>query len=78
MTITLNQIIFFPAPKSEYFVQQHWESEYFFLETPPPPYIKSLGESKKFFITLFCVLGVVLQTILDAYILFYLHSIIIS
>jgi hypothetical protein len=31
MTKTLNQIIFFPLPKSEYFVQQHWESE-FFLE----------------------------------------------
>ena len=29
---------FFPPPKSEYFFQQHWESEYFFLEktiTPP-------------------------------------------
>ena len=23
---------FFPPPKSEYFFQQHWESEYFFLE----------------------------------------------
>jgi len=32
-TKTLNQIIiFFPPPKSEYFFQQHWESEYFFLE----------------------------------------------
>ena len=30
MTNTLNQI-FFPPPKSEYFFQQHWESE-FFLE----------------------------------------------
>ena len=31
MTKTLNQIIFFfPPPKSEYFFQQHWESEYFF------------------------------------------------
>ena len=30
MTKTLNQIIFFPPPKSEYFLQQHWESEYFF------------------------------------------------
>ena len=30
MTKFLNQIIFFPPPKSEYFVQQHWESEYFF------------------------------------------------
>ena len=26
---TLNQIIFFPQPKSEYFFQQHWDSEYF-------------------------------------------------
>jgi hypothetical protein len=26
MTKTLNQIIFFPPPKSEYFFQQHWES----------------------------------------------------
>jgi hypothetical protein len=34
MTNTLNQIIiFFPPPKSEYFVQQHWESEYFFTIT---------------------------------------------
>jgi hypothetical protein len=31
MTKTLNQIFFSP-PKSEYFFQQHWESEYFFLE----------------------------------------------
>ena len=30
MTKTLNQIIFFPPPKSEYFFQQHWESELFF------------------------------------------------
>ena len=30
MTKTLNQIIFFPPPKSDYFFQQHWESEYFF------------------------------------------------
>jgi hypothetical protein len=30
MTKTLNQIIFFPPPKSIYFFQQHWESEYFF------------------------------------------------
>ena len=29
MTKTLNQIFFFPPPKSEYFFQQHWESEYF-------------------------------------------------
>jgi hypothetical protein len=30
ITKTLNQIFFFPPPKSEYFFQQHWESEYFF------------------------------------------------
>jgi hypothetical protein len=39
MTKTLNQIIiFFPPPKSEYFFQQHWESEYIFRKktiTPP-------------------------------------------
>ena len=34
MTKTLNQIIFFPPPNSEYFFQQHWESEYFFRKTP--------------------------------------------
>ena len=34
MTKTLNQIICFPPPKSDYFFQQHWESEYF-LENGP-------------------------------------------
>ena len=35
MTKTLNQIIFFfPPPKSEYFFQQHWESEYFLRKKP--------------------------------------------
>ena len=35
MTNTLNQfIIFFPPPKSEYFFQQHWESEYFLRKKP--------------------------------------------
>jgi hypothetical protein len=34
MTKTLNQIIFFPPPKSKYFFQQHWESEYFFRKKP--------------------------------------------
>ena len=34
MTKTLNQIIFFPPPKSEYYFQQHWESEYFFRKKP--------------------------------------------
>jgi hypothetical protein len=29
VTKILNQIIPFPPPKSEYFFQQHWESEYF-------------------------------------------------
>jgi hypothetical protein len=38
MTKTLNQIIFFPPPKSEYFFQQHWESEYFFRKKPYPPF----------------------------------------
>jgi len=33
MTKTLN-LIFFPPPKSEYFFQQHWESEYFFRKKP--------------------------------------------
>ena len=43
MTITLNQrirLFFFPLPKSEYFFQQYWESEYFFrkkTQTPPIP-----------------------------------------
>ena len=34
MTKTLNQIIFFPPSKSEYFFQQRWESEYFFRKQP--------------------------------------------
>jgi hypothetical protein len=34
MTKTLNKIFFFPPPKSEYFFQQHWESEYFFRKKP--------------------------------------------
>ena len=40
MTKTLHQIIFFfPPPKSEYFFQQHWESEYLFRKkTIPPPF----------------------------------------
>ena len=37
MTKTLNQIIFFPPPKSEYFFQQHWESEYIFRKNHNPP-----------------------------------------
>ena len=38
MTKTLNQInIFFPPPKSEYFFQQQWESEYFFRKNHNPP-----------------------------------------
>ena len=35
-------------PKSEYFVQQHWESEYIFLEKKthtPPPLFKLNGRS---------------------------------
>jgi hypothetical protein len=38
MSKTLNQIIcFFSPPKSEYFFQQHWESEYFFRKKPLIP-----------------------------------------
>ena len=40
MTKTLNQIIFFPPPKSENVFQQHLESEYFFRKktiTPRAP-----------------------------------------
>ena len=40
MTKTLNQIIFFPPPKSEYFFQQHWESEYFFRKKHNPLEVK--------------------------------------
>ena len=29
--------LFFPPPKSQYFVQQHWESEYFFRKNHNPP-----------------------------------------
>jgi hypothetical protein len=32
------QIIFFPSPKSEYFFQQHWESEYLFRKNKNPPF----------------------------------------
>ena len=42
MTKTLNQIIFFPPPESEYFFQQHWVSEYIFRKktlTPPGSYM---------------------------------------
>jgi hypothetical protein len=46
MTKTLNQInIFFLPPKSEYFFQQHWESEYFFLEKNHNPPFKLNGRS---------------------------------
>jgi hypothetical protein len=38
MTKTLNQIIFFPPPKSEYFFQQHWEWEYCFRKKNIPPF----------------------------------------
>ena len=29
--------LFFPPPKSEYFFQQHWESEYFLEKKHNPP-----------------------------------------
>ena len=59
ITKTLNQIIFFPPPKSEYFFQQHWESEYFFRKkTITPLQVKwSFPYSKPFLnnkIKLFC------------------------
>ena len=31
---------FFPPPKSEYFFQQHWESEYFLEKKTYPPEVK--------------------------------------
>jgi hypothetical protein len=37
MTKILNHIIFFSPPKSEYFFQQHWESEYFLGKKPLLP-----------------------------------------
>jgi hypothetical protein len=44
MTKTLNHIIFFfPPPKPEYFFQQHWESEYFFLEKNHNPPLEELN-----------------------------------
>jgi hypothetical protein len=43
MTKTLNQI-FFSQPKSEYFFQQHWESEYFLEKNhnPLPPLLSKM------------------------------------
>ena len=43
MTKTLNQIFFFPPPKSEYYFQQHWESEYIFRKKNITPTIKLNG-----------------------------------
>ena len=37
---------FFPPPKSEYFFQQHWESEYFLGKNHNPPF-KLNGRSLK-------------------------------
>ena len=31
---SVSDYIFFPPPKSEYFFQQHWDSEYFFRKKP--------------------------------------------
>ena len=50
MTKTLNQIIFFPPPKSEYFFQQHWESEYFFRKKNITPPLQLNGRSLMFLI----------------------------
>ena len=46
-----SDFFFFPPPKSEYFVQQHWESEYLFRKKPYPPF-KLNGRSLIFPITL--------------------------
>jgi hypothetical protein len=47
VTKTLNQIIFFSPPKSEYFFQQHWESDIYLEKkniTPPGSYmVRPLG-----------------------------------
>ena len=51
MTKTLNQIIFFPPPKSEYCFQQHLESEYFLRKkiiNPPPTPFKLNGRSLRY------------------------------
>ena len=40
-----NQFIFFPPPNSEYFFQQHWESEYFFRKKTHNPPFKLNGRS---------------------------------
>jgi hypothetical protein len=45
MTKTLNQIFFFPPPKSEYFFQQHWEFEYLKKNKNIPPPWKLNGPS---------------------------------
>jgi hypothetical protein len=50
MTKTLN-----PPTKSEYFFQQHWESEYFFRK---PSGLKQFGHLKKF---LFLVTAAILD-----------------
>ena len=50
MTITLNQrnrLFFFPLPKSEYFFQQYWESEYFFRKKNITTPFKLNGRSLK-------------------------------
>jgi hypothetical protein len=38
---------FFPPPKSEFFFQQHWESEYFFRQKP---YLRLKSDWSHFFL----------------------------
>jgi hypothetical protein len=38
--------LFFPPPKSEYFFQQHWESEYFFRKKTITPPLRGILEKK--------------------------------
>jgi hypothetical protein len=47
MTKTLNQIIFFPPPKSEYFFQQHWATLLLLGFTEPEAFLKISGKSFK-------------------------------
>jgi hypothetical protein len=49
VTKTRKQIIFFLPPKSQYFFQQHWESEYFFRKKNNLPPFKLNGRSLSIF-----------------------------
>ena len=57
MTKTLNQIICFPTPKSEYLFQQHWESEYFFRKNHACIVTNNVSSSQ--FVNLLCLITVI-------------------